>query len=389
MRAAAIIVAAGRATRFGSPKVLIPIAGVPSIKRVVDVFQASSAIERIVVVIDGSRRARFEHALAGCEQAPPVVLVDGGERRQDSVLAGVLAASEFGLVVVHDAARPLLTVDLVAAAIAGVEHGADATVCAVPVTDTIKRVRDDRVETVDRSELWRAQTPQAFRRDVLLRNLQRAREDGVEVTDEAMLIERSGGRVTLVQGSDLNLKLTVPGDLAVMEALMSKSQQSAPAPQCRSGIGYDVHRLAADRTLVLGGVEIPAELGLEGHSDADVLIHAICDALLGACAMGDIGQHFPPTDPQYRGISSLVLLERVRNLLAGLGFEVINVDATIIAEAPKIEPYSSAMRRAIGNALGLQPDCVCVKATTNEGLGFAGRQEGIAAMAVATVQKMR
>jgi 2-C-methyl-D-erythritol 4-phosphate cytidylyltransferase/2-C-methyl-D-erythritol 2,4-cyclodiphosphate synthase len=389
-RVAAIIVAAGQSSRFGSPKVLSSIGGDAVIARVVSVFQSAPGIDRIVVVVSGVLRDEVTSAIRTTGGLPSVEVVDGGERRQDSVLAGVLVADDATIVVVHDAARPLVTAEMISGSIEAVEAGADAAVAAIPVSDTIKRVTGDAVETIDRANLWRAQTPQAFRRDALLRELEHALRDGIEVTDEATLIERAGGRVTLVPGSERNMKLTGPDDRAVLEALLSTSAETFnPEPLYRTGTGYDVHRLVPGRALVLGGVEIPSDVGLDGHSDADVLLHAVCDALLGSCALGDIGYHFPPTDPRFRGISSLTLLERVHDLVAERGYSIGNIDATVVAEAPMIGPHIPAMQHAIANALTVSPDRVGIKATTSEGLGFAGRREGIAAMAVATVSKTR
>ena len=235
---------------------------------------------------------------------------------------------------------------------------------------------------MDRSTLWRAQTPQAFRGSALRAALTRAEVDGIEVTDESALIERFGGRVVLVPGDESNLKLTVPGDRVILEALVA--MQSRP-PLTRTGVGYDVHRLVAGRPLVLGGVTIPFDRGLDGHSDADVVLHSICDAILGACAMGDIGTHFPPGDPAFKNISSLVLLTRVIELVSADNFIVEHIDTMLVAEAPRVGPFVDEMRAAIALASGLPFTSVSIKATTNEGLGFAGRKEGIAAMATATV----
>jgi 2-C-methyl-D-erythritol 2,4-cyclodiphosphate synthase len=205
----------------------------------------------------------------------------------------------------------------------------------------------------------------------------------LDVTDEATLVELNGGRVVMVPGSERNMKLTTREDIALAEAIAAAP--SRVSSEIRTGIGYDVHRLVEGRPLVLGGVEIPSNRGLDGHSDADVLLHSICDAVLGACALGDIGQHFPPTDEAFRGIRSVVLLERIRAMVSDLGATVINIDATVIAEEPRLSPHSQAMREQIATALGISAGAVSVKATTNEGLGFAGRGEGIAAMAIATV----
>jgi 2-C-methyl-D-erythritol 4-phosphate cytidylyltransferase/2-C-methyl-D-erythritol 2,4-cyclodiphosphate synthase len=210
-----------------------------------------------------------------------------------------------------------------------------------------------------------------------------ARRD-LDVTDEAALVELVGGSVTLFPGNEHNVKLTTPHDLALAEILARAG--AAESRQIRTGIGYDVHRLVPGRKLTLGGVVIPFDRGLDGHSDADVLLHAICDALLGACAQGDIGQHFPPSDRAYQGISSVALLERVRSLVSGRSVSIVNLDATVVAEAPRIGPYSAQMRHLIADTLTIPVDSVSIKATTNEGLGFAGRQEGIAALAIATVR---
>jgi len=384
-RIAAVIVAAGQSTRFGAPKILTPVAGMPAILRSVRAFRAVPECAAIVLVINQSLQTDIASLLADDEPSAGVKLVPGGERRQDSVLAGLEAIGDADIVVIHDGARPLVTPQLIEATIAAVRAGSEAAVAAVPVTDTLKRDSRSGVETVDRANLWRAQTPQAFRVDRLRKALASAMERGLTVTDEAMAIEMTGGSVTLVQGDEQNIKLTTPEDARVIEALASARPERGQAI-VRTGIGYDVHRLVPGRPLVLGGIEIPFELGLEGHSDADVLLHAIADAMLGAAAMGDIGYHFPPSDESYRSISSITLLERSREIVAAAGYEIVNVDATIIAEDPKIGPHASRMRSVIADALLIDLGAVSLKATTNERLGFAGRREGIAAMAVATLR---
>ena len=384
-RIAAVIVAAGQSTRFGAPKILTPIAGIPVILRSVRAIQSVPGWSQIVLVINSDLRPQVEAILASDQSPAAVMLVSGGERRQDSVLAGVDAIDDAGIVVIHDGARPLVTSQLIHATIAAVQAGADAAVAAVPVADTLKRDIAGRVETVDRANLWRAQTPQAFRVDRLREALANADQHDLTVTDEAAAIELMGGKVVLVPGDEQNIKLTTPGDARVIEALAGANSESGRV-MMRTGIGYDVHRLVSGRPLVLGGIEIPFELGLEGHSDADVLLHAIADAILGAAAMGDIGRHFPPSDDTYRDISSVTLLERCREIVSGAGYEVANVDATVIAEEPKIGPHADQMRAVIATALGIDLGAVSLKATTNERLGFAGRREGIAAMAVATIR---
>ena len=384
-RIAAVIVAAGQSTRFGAPKILTPVAGIPAILRSVRAFRAVPGLATIVLVINQSLQNDIASLLADDETTSGVRLIPGGDRRQDSVLAGLEAIGAAEIVVIHDGARPLVTPRLIQATIAAVRAGSEAAVAAVPVTDTLKHNSLSGVQTVDRANLWRAQTPQAFRVDRLREALAFANSSGLTITDEAMAIELMGGSVTLVQGDEQNIKLTTPEDARVIEALAS-AKPERDQTTIRTGIGYDVHRLVPGRPLVLGGIEIPFELGLEGHSDADVLLHAIADAMLGAAAMGDIGHHFPPSDEAYRGISSVTLLERSREIVAAAGYEIANVDATIIAEEPKIGPHADRMRSVIADALLIDLGAVSLKATTNERLGFAGRREGIAAMAVATLR---
>jgi 2-C-methyl-D-erythritol 4-phosphate cytidylyltransferase/2-C-methyl-D-erythritol 2,4-cyclodiphosphate synthase len=384
-RIAAVIVAAGQSTRFGAPKILTPIAGSPAILGSIRAFAAVPGWTSLALVINSELRASVATLLK--EMAPElnVALVAGGERRQDSVAAGLGAIDDADIVVIHDGARPLVTPRIIEGTIAAVRAGADAAVAAVPVADTLKRKDGERVETVDRSDLWRAQTPQAFRVGQLRAALAEVDRRKLTVTDEAMAIELTGGRVALVPGDEQNLKLTTPGDDRVIEAL-ARQTIDMPYTIVRTGIGYDVHRLAPDRKLILGGIQIPFELGLDGHSDADVLLHAITDAILGACALGDIGRHFPPSDEAYRGISSVTLLQRSATLVMDAGYQIVNVDATVIAEAPKIGPHAADMQAVIARALSVDTSSVSIKATTNEQLGFAGRREGIAAMAIATVQ---
>ena len=380
----AIVVAAGQASRYGAPKILQPIGGTPAVMRVLRTFSQVSELNRLVLVVNEDIRPEINRLLAGHPEWQHISIIQGGDRRQDSVAAGVDAVNNADIVVIHDGARPFVTAQLIRDTIQAVQAGADAAIAALPLSDTVKRRHLGSVTTIDRTELWRAQTPQAFRLSALKNGLAMAKNKDLDVTDEATLIEMSGGRVVMVPGSELNLKLTTPEDLALAEAIANT--QSVSNREIRTGIGYDVHRLVPGRKLILGGVDIPFDRGLEGHSDADVLLHAICDAILGACALGDIGQHFPPSDEEYRDIRSVVLLERVCALISDLGGAVINIDATVVAEEPRLGPYSQTMRELIAGALRILPAAVSVKATTNEGLGFAGRAEGIAAMAVATVR---
>jgi 2-C-methyl-D-erythritol 4-phosphate cytidylyltransferase/2-C-methyl-D-erythritol 2,4-cyclodiphosphate synthase len=252
-------------------------------------------------------------------------------------------------------------------------------VVARPVADTLKRAsaEGDVLATVDREGLWGAQTPQGFRTGLLLAAYARAMREDWQVTDDAAVVERAGHRVRLVEGEAVNFKITRPEDLALAERLLAGSS--------RSGFGYDVHRLVPDRALVLGGVTIPHTHGLLGHSDADVLTHAVMDALLGAAALGDIGGHFPDTDAQYRGISSLALLAVVVEKVAAAGFAPINIDVTVAAQAPKLAPHIPAMRGQLASVLGLPLEGVSIKATTTEGLGFVGTGEGMAAYATVSL----
>jgi 2-C-methyl-D-erythritol 4-phosphate cytidylyltransferase / 2-C-methyl-D-erythritol 2,4-cyclodiphosphate synthase len=384
-RIAAVIVAAGQSTRFGGPKILTTIADVPVIIRTLRSIRAVPGWQSIVLVVNPAIRDSVRDLVDREPGNREITIIEGGELRQDSVWAGIEAVGNVDIVVIHDGARPLVTPQLIESTITAVRDGADAAIAAVLVTDTLKRKSGKAIETVDRTDLWRSQTPQAFRMTTLRTSLAEAQRRDLTLTDESMAIELTGGQVTLVPGDEMNLKLTNPGDAHLMEAILHGDQMRArTAP--RTGIGYDVHRLVPGRRLMLGGVEIPFDHGLDGHSDADVLLHAIADAILGACAQGDIGRHFPPSDAAYRDISSLVLLERVNEIVAAQGFRVVNIDATIIAEAPKIGPYAEQMQMTIGAALGVETSAISVKATTNEGLGFAGRREGIAAMAIATVQ---
>ena len=420
-RAAAVVVAAGRGRRFGaSDKVLMPLAGRPMLAYVLDALEHATTIAAVVLVVGQHTRVAVERLVAAGPWTKVRAVVVGGERRQDSVAAGVAALpTKSDIVVVHDGARPLVPPALFdrcarAAATTG------AAIAAVPVADTLKRVVDTRVVgTVDREALWAAQTPQAFRRSLIEHVIARGAGQFL-VTDEAGLCEALGLPVEVVPGSPSNLKITHPEDIAVAEALLRAGPPAARShgedeggaaadvgqaigergsldprelrtPQdwgvggARTGIGYDAHRFAPGRRLVLGGVTIRHPYGLAGHSDADVLLHAIADALLGAAALGDIGRHFPPTDPLYEDADSRDLLRRVGELVAAAGYVPVNVDATVIAEAPRIGPHVPAMRATIAASLGLPEAAVGVKATTNEGMGFVGRGEGIAALATATL----
>ncbi len=392
----ALIPAAGRAARFSSPhgpagdnKVYATLAGRPLLRWTVGAFTDHHAIDGVVVIARPDEVARCRAALDGLPHV--LAIVSGGQTRQASVAIGLFAlgGKPDDIVLVHDGARPLVTPSVIDRCLAGVrEHG--SAVAALPVADTLKSVGEGQTvqRTVDREGLWAVQTPQCFRLDALFSAHAEAGDAGWAGTDEASLVEKFGGDpVRLVLGDPANFKITRPEDLRLAEAVLAARSAPTPLPPLpplpRIGFGYDIHPLIAGRRLFLGGVEIPSPRGLDGHSDADVLLHALCDALLGAAGLPDIGHLFPNTDPAYKDVSSLRLLREVAQCLAASGYRVGNVDMTLIAEAPKITPYVDAMRALIAEALGLPPALVGIKATTNEGLGSLGRGEGIAAHAVA------
>ncbi len=360
------------------PKQLIELGGQPILRRSVDALLGHPLVGELVVALPPDLLETPPAYLLGA--AKPITLVEGGATRRESVaraFARVSALAE--VVVVHDAARPLVTADLVERTVlAAAAHG--AALAAVKVTDTVKRggAGGSVVETVPRDGLFLAQTPQAFRVDVL----RAALAPGADATDEATLVEQAGFPVHLVEGDPRNVKITTAGDLALAERLLEH-----PAPRFRVGTGYDLHRLVTGRPLVLGGVTIPFDRGLLGHSDADVVCHAVTDAVLGAAALGDIGRHFPDTDPRWKGADSIVLLAQAAQLVREAGWAVANVDVVVIAERPKLAPVVEGIRTKLATALGCGIDQVSVKGKTNEGVDATGAGEAIAAHAVALLQR--
>lgn len=414
MHVTAIIAAGGRGQRLGSaqPKQLLSIGGRPILERSVAAFLAHPSVDAVIVALpqalvdDPPAYLRSAAALALAGSGKPLQIVAGGERRQDSVANAFRAADAASeLIVIHDAARPFASADLIARTIAAAAESG-AAVAAVQSRDTVKRaavasgggvteaegtaeaVPNIVAETLDRSTIYLAQTPQAFRRDVLRAALE-AGERGA-ATDEASLAERAGHPVRLVDGEATNIKITTADDLTIGEAIASSTREgfrpAAPARTGRAGTGYDLHRLVEGRALVIGGVTIPSDRGALGHSDADVVCHAATDAILGAAGLGDIGRHFPDTDPRWKDASSLDLLRRAVALVAEQGFEVGNVDVTVILEKPKIKDYVDAMRASVAGAIGIVADRVSIKGKTNEGLDAVGRGEAIAAHAVALLR---
>lgn len=370
MRVAAAILAAGQGTRFGGDKCLASLGGKPVWRWSYDLFANHPAIERVIVV--GSK-ANFEDlAKAGVE----VVL--GGLCRQESSLAALKAVAGFDALLIHDAARPFASMAVIDRVLEGIRT-AGAAAAAMPVTDTIKRVADGMVTTLVRSGLWAMQTPQGARID-LLEQAHTACQ--TEATDDMAMVEAIGVHPVLVPGEADNLKITTQEDL-------QRARLMAGGGETRTGFGYDVHAFSTDpnRPMFLGGVEFDDRPGLEGHSDADALLHAATDALLGAAALGDIGQHFQNTDPRWKNAPSLTFLVHAAKLLAEKGWHVINLDMTVLAERPKVMPKALEIRAKVAEALGVDMERVSVKATTHEGLGCIGRGEGIAALATATIRR--
>ncbi len=381
MHVSAIIAAGGRGARFGAsePKQLLVLGGVPILQRSVEAFLRSARVDEVIVALPADLAANPPAYLLRAD--PRLVLVEGGGRRQDSVANAVgRLAAQTDIVVIHDAARPLVSEALIARTI-DAAAASGAAIAALAATDTVKRgdASGVIVGTLPRSEVFLAQTPQAFRAEVL-RDALAVASASVDATDEAMLAEQAGHRVSLVEGERTNIKITTQDDLEMAQRLLGGS-----SPRIRIGNGYDLHRLVVGRSLILAGVAIPFEKGLDGHSDADAVCHAVTDAVLGASSLGDIGRMFPDNDPEWRGANSLVLLARAVASVRAAGFAVSNVDVVVIAQRPKLVPHVDAMRRNLAGALGVSLDCVSVKGKTNEGVDSMGTGDSIAVHAVALV----
>lgn len=365
------------------------LAGKPVLRRTVDAFASHPGVNGIVVVVGPGDVDVARSILSDCPKVERVVT--GGHFRQESVAIGLSALKNVGAnnVLVHDGARPLVTHDIIDRCLTALDRYS-AAIAAVPLSDTLKQIdqSENVIATVDRSSLWLVQTPQGFNLDVLIQAHQRAQTLGFVGTDDATLLEEFfSGPVHIVLGSPENIKLTYPADLHLAESILfNRANRSAT----RVGTGYDIHRLVAGRKLFLGGIEIKdsSGLGLLGHSDADVLLHAICDAILGAAGQSDIGHLFPDTDPEWKDASSIELLRVVGRRITEAGFSIVNVDATVVAERPRVSPYVPVMRRAISSALGISEESIGIKATTNEGIGAIGEGLGIAAHAVAGVIRL-
>lgn len=374
MSVAAVVLAAGRSERFGRDKLWIELGDRPVWRWSFDTFAAHPGVDGVGLVVAPERLAQAQEQARGA-----LFVVAGGSDRQASARAGVRAVPEaFENVLVHDGARPFVSASVVDRVLAAL-RASDAAFPAVAVADTIKRVEGSQVETIDRAALVAAQTPQGARRDLLLRAHSMETSRG---TDEMALLEAMGVRPSVVEGDAANAKLTSPDDWLLALARLG-------APEVRTGFGYDVHAFSTDpgRALWLGCARFEGECGLEGHSDADAVAHAVVDAVLGAGGLGDIGQHFPNTDARWRDAASSHFLRAAAEATRQTGWRIVHIDVTVLAEAPRIGPRAREMSRAMGEALGIDPERVSVKATTHEGIGAIGRGEGIAAMAVATLHR--
>jgi len=382
-----VVVAAGRGERAGNsadgPKQYRPIGGKAVIWHTLSAFLGHPRIGRIVVAIHADDAALFEKA-AGASSTK-VSTVIGGETRQASTLAALRALSNDApsVVLIHDAVRPFADAGLIDRVIDAASHGRGA-VPTTPVTDTLKRKGAETLATVDRKDLYTAQTPQGFPFGAILEAHEKAHAEGrSDFTDDASIAEWAGLPVELVEGSPDNFKLTVARDIEMADQRLASSQ--AQFPDVRTGNGYDVHAFAEGDAVVLCGVRIAHGKRLSGHSDADVGLHALTDALLATCGAGDIGTHFPPSDPQWKGAASRIFVEHAAKIVRSHGGRIANADVTLICEAPKIGPHREAMTAELSAMLGISADRVSIKATTNEKLGFIGREEGIAAIATASV----
>ena len=390
-KVAAIIPAAGSGIRMGlsSPKQFYELAGDPILVHTLRVFQQIEAIGHIVVVVPAENCPWVEDLVQSNHLTKVYRVIAGGNERQDSVLFGLkVLPDDVELVLVHDGVRPFVPVAVVEKCLQEAEKSG-AAMAAIQVKDTLKTVSRQKMieKTIDRADVWQAQTPQVAKKSLLLEAyaLAAEKEDFI-ATDEAGLLELLGCPVKVVEGSEKNIKITRPEDLILAKAILMESEQVGKdftgSIHYRSGLGYDAHRLVTGRPLILGGEKIPYQKGLQGHSDADVLTHALCDALLGAAAAGDIGVHFPDSEQKFKDISSLKILESVGALVSEKGYVLVNADITVVAQHPKLAPYFAAMKKNLAAACGVDPDVINLKATTTEEMGFEGRGEGMSAHAV-------
>jgi len=395
MKIGALIVAAGRGERAGNPddgpKQYRLVGGSPVLTWTLDAFASHALIGPIAVVIHADDHAFFDKAQSRFAPSTSFITVDGGKERQQSVLLGLEALAQCNLthVLIHDGVRPFANGELIDRVINTLSAGATGVLPALPVTDTLKRTTSDKLveETVARAGLFSAQTPQGFAYGAIRdAHRQAAGQSLVTFTDDCSIAEWAGMAVSLVEGDQDNIKLTTARDIAMADEKLTRLNGGLnELPDVRTGSGYDVHALVDGDAVILCGHTIPHDQALSGHSDADVALHALTDALLGTCGQGDIGDHFPPSDPQWRGADSRLFLAHAVELVRSLGGTIMNADITLICEAPKIGPHRAAMRQILSDLLAIDLQRCSVKATTNEKIGFIGRGEGIAAIATATV----
>ena len=388
MRTAAIIPAGGVGKRLKAKKAkqYLLLDSVPVLVHTLKVFQRVKVIDEIILILSpGNVPSARQQLINKYDLRKITSVVAGGKERQDSVRNGLAAINgKCDVVVIHDAVRPFVTEEIIKKVVAAAKTTGAAS-AGVKAKDTIKETQKNNLVsvTIPRQNVWLTQTPQAFKFELLKKAYVTAYRNKYYGTDDASLVERIGIKVKMVEGSYENIKITTQEDMMIADVLMKKKTGSKM--KFRDGFGYDSHRFAVGRKLILGGVEIPFDKGLQGHSDADVLIHSICDALLGAAGCGDIGRHFPDTDPAYKDISSIILLERVKKIIEEKEFSINNIDATVIMEMPRLAPSAAQMVSNIARALDIAETSVNIKAKTNEGMGFIGQNEGIAVFAVSTV----
>lgn len=396
-KVAVIIPAAGSGIRMGlsSPKQFYELEGIPILVHTLRVFQQVESVGRIIVVVPAESCGVVQNLVDQYQLDKVTRVVEGGKERQDSVSAGLEnLGDEIELVLVHDGVRPFVSAAVIEECLKEAEKSG-AAMAAIPVKDTLKAVSSRNVieKTINRDGVWQAQTPQAAKTALLKEayRLAAAKKDFI-ATDEAGLLEFLGHPVKVVAGSEKNIKITRPEDLVIAKAILMEKDAAVvdsmeTKHQYRSGYGYDAHRLVEGRSLILGGEDIPFEKGLEGHSDADVLIHALCDAILGAIGAGDLGRHFPDTDQKFKNINSLNILRDVVSQVKEKGYVLGNADITVVAQRPKLSPYFAAMQKNIAITCGVAPEVINLKATTTEELGFEGRGEGMSAHAVVMLTK--
>lgn len=391
MKTTAIIVGAGSSVRMGKPisKQLIKLNGKETILHTLTAFQNTKSVSEIVVVCRKKDIDKIKKLAISNNITKATKFVNGGNTRQQSVLNGVsLVNDDTDFIAIHDGARPLIEPSDIEKVIKDAEKYGSASL-GTAVTDTIKiKSSDDFIlSTPNRDTLIAINTPQVFKFGLYKKAMKKAKSENKDYTDDCQLVESIGEKVYITLGKKSNIKLTTPEDIIIAESFLDQ-RGNKNMPIIRVGHGYDVHKLVENRKLIIGGIEIPYSKGLLGHSDADVLVHAVMDALLGAAALGDIGKLFPDTDPEYSGANSIALLKKVCEVLKANNYQIVNIDSTIIAQAPKLKPYIDDMRNIISNACKTDINNISVKATTEEKLGFTGSGDGISAHAVCLIEKV-